>query len=70
MYMIILTIYMIDRIRSVSRRTKPNSCNILIDEQSNPLYDFLYKDILSRHRGGNQLNQYVLSLIITLLSLK
>jgi len=58
-----------DRINTDSRRIKPKSCNTLIGEQPNPSEILLPEDVLIRHRGANQLGQYVLSPAISLLSL-
>lgn len=50
--LIYLNIFIEDRIQTASRRSKPNSCNILIDEQSNPWKLLHHQDILNRHRGA------------------
>jgi len=59
---------LVDSDQTVSRRFKPNSCNILITEQVNP-WDLLQpQDMLSRHRGAKPSRQYELSEKINLLS--
>ena len=58
-----------DRDRTVSQRSKPSSRTILIGEQPNHLDQLQPKDMMSRHRGVNQLLQYELSKVINLLSL-
>ena len=57
-----------DRDRTVSQRSKPSSCTILIDEQSNPWYIVQHQEMISRHRGANQLLRYGLYRDISLLS--
>jgi len=58
-----------DRDRTDSRRTEPNSRSTLIGEQPNPSYLLQQEDVLSRHRGAKQREQYELSPAISLLSL-
>jgi hypothetical protein len=59
----------VDRIRTVLQRSKPNSCTALIGEQPNP-WDLLQpRDAISRHRGAKQLRRCGLSRDISLLSL-
>ncbi len=57
-----------DRDRPVSRRSKPNSRAVLVDEQSNP-WELLHpQDTASRHRGHEPLRRYELSGATMLLS--
>ena len=57
-----------DRVRTVSRRSKPSSRTTLIGEQPNP-WDILQpRDVMSRHRGAKRSRRYELSGIISLLS--
>ena len=58
-----------DRNKTDSRRFKPNSCAILIDEQSNPKYVLPHWDIVSRHRGDKRKRRYDRLIYIILLSL-
>ena len=58
----------VDRDRTVSRRSKPNSRTTLIGEQPNP-WDLLQpQDVMSRHRGAKRFRRYELLGIISLLS--
>ena len=58
-----------DRIRTVSRRTKPNSRTTFIGEQPNP-WDHLQPQVVtSRHRGAKRPRRYGLLGVISLLSL-
>lgn len=41
-----------DRDQTVSQRSEPSSCNVLIDEQSNPCQLLHQQDTLNRHRGA------------------
>ena len=43
---------MVDRDRTVSRRTEPSSRTALMDEQSNPSHLLQREDAMSRHRGA------------------
>ena len=45
-----------DRDRTVSRRSKPSSRTILTVEQTDPWKIVLNQDMVSRHRGANQLH--------------
>jgi len=47
----------VDRDQTVSRRFKPSSRTILIDEQSNPWKLLHHQDMMSRHRGAKRLSQ-------------
>lgn len=58
-----------DRIRTVSRRTKPNSRTAFIGEQPNPWKPIHLQDAMSRHRGAKRLRRYELLGVISLLSL-
>jgi hypothetical protein len=59
---------MVDRNRTVSRRSEPNSRSTLIGEQPNP-WDLLQpRDVKSRHRGAKPCRRYDLSGMISLLS--
>ena len=59
---------MVDRDRTVSRRSKPSSRTTLIGEQPNP-WDLLQpQDVMSRHRGAKRLRRYGLLGVISLLS--
>ena len=59
---------MVDRDRTVSRRSKPSSRTTLIGEQPNP-WDLLQpQDVMSRHRGAKRFRRYGLLGIISLLS--
>ena len=44
----------LDRNKTGSRRFKPNSRTILMDEQSNHFYRLQQKEMMNRHRGHNQ----------------
>jgi hypothetical protein len=58
----------VDRNRTVSRRSKPNSRTTLIGEQPNP-WDLLQpQDVMSRHRGAKRFRRYGRLGIISLLS--
>ena len=59
---------MVDRIQTVSRRSKPSSRTILIGEQPNPWNRFQFQEMMSRHRGAKRFRQFGLSRIISLLS--
>ena len=59
---------MVDRDRTVSRRSKPSSRTTLIGEQPNP-WDLLQpQDVMSRHRGAKRPRRYGLLGVISLLS--
>ena len=59
---------MVDRDRTVSRRSKPSSRTTLIGEQPNP-WDLLQpQDVMSRHRGAKHSRRYGLLGSISLLS--
>ena len=59
---------MVDRDRTVSRRSKPSSRTTLIGEQPNP-WDLLQpQDVMSRHRGAKHHRRYELLDGISLLS--
>ena len=58
-----------DRDRTVSRRSKPSSRTILTVEQTDPWKIILNQDMMSRHRGANQLRRWELLGVISLLSL-
>ena len=59
---------MVDRDRTVSRRSKPSSRTTLIGEQPNP-WDLLQpQDVMSRHRGAKHPRRYELLEGISLLS--
>ena len=61
---------MIDRDRTVSRRTEPSSRTALIGEQPNP-WDLLQpQDAMIRHRGAKPRRRYELLGEISLLSLE
>ena len=58
----------VDRNRTVSRRSEPNSRTTLIGEQPNP-WDLLQpQDVMSRHRGAKPPRRYELLGEISLLS--
>ena len=58
----------VDRDQTVSRRSKPISCSILIGEQPNP-WELLHpQDMLKRHRGAKHPHRYGLLKGISLLS--
>jgi len=58
----------VDRDRTVSRRSKPSSRTALMGEQPNPWNLFQLQDAMSRHRGAKRLRRYELSRVISLLS--
>ena len=59
---------MVDRDRTVSRRSKPSSRTALMGEQTNP-WDLLQpQDAMSRHRGAKPRRRLELSGEISLLS--
>ncbi len=58
----------VDRNRTVSRRSKPNSRTTLIGEQPNPWNLLQHQDVMSRHRGAKRPRRSGLSGIISLLS--
>src|SRR3546814_21072936 len=59
---------MVDRDRTVSRRSKPSSRTTLNGEQPYP-WDLLQpQDVMSRHRGANRPRRYGLLGVISLLS--
>ena len=58
-----------DRDQTVSRRSKPSSRTILTAEQADPWKIILNQDMMSRHRGANQLRRWELLGVISLLSL-
>ena len=61
---------MVDRDRTVSRRSEPNSRTTLIGEQPNP-WDLLQpQDVMSRHRGAKRARRYGRLELISLLSLE
>ena len=61
--------FAVDRIKTVSRRSKPNSRSALIREQLNP-WDLLQpQEAESRHRGAKQCRRFDLLNTISLLSL-
>ena len=58
----------VDRDRTVSRRSKPSSRTALMGEQTNP-WDLLQpQDAMSRHRGAKRRRRWELSGGISLLS--
>ena len=57
-----------DRDRTVSRRSEPSSRTILTVEQTDPWKIILNQDMVSRHRGANQLRRWELLGVISLLS--
>jgi len=59
---------MVDRDRTVSRRSKPSSRTTLIGEQPNPWNLLQLQDVMSRHRGAKRLRRYELLRVISLLS--
>jgi hypothetical protein len=59
---------MIDRDRTVSRRTEPSSRTTLMGEQPNPSHQLQREDVMSRHRGAKQDRRYGLLDPISLLS--
>ena len=46
-----------DRDQTVSRRSEPSSRTILTVEQTDPWKIILNQDMVSRHRGANQLRR-------------
>ena len=58
-----------DRDQTVSRRSKPSSRTILTVEQTDPWKNIRNQDMMSRHRGANQLRRWELLEVISLLSL-
>jgi len=63
-----LPTFVVDRDRTVSRRSKPSSRTALMGEQPNPWNLFQLQDAMSRHRGAKRLRRYELSRVISLLS--
>jgi hypothetical protein len=61
---------LVDRNRTVSRRSKPSSRTTLIGEQPNPWNLLQLQDVMSRHRGAKLFRRYELLEIISLLSLE
>ncbi len=59
----------VDRNRTVSRRSEPNSRTTLIGEQPNPWNLLQLQDVMSRHRGAKRLRRQELQKVISLLSL-
>ena len=59
---------MVDRDRTVSRRTEPSSRTALMGEQPNPSHRLQREDAMSRHRGAKQDRRYGLLDPISLLS--
>jgi hypothetical protein len=54
---ILLTfLLMVDRDRTVSQRSKPNSRTTLMGEQPNPWNNFQLQDVMGRHRGAKQIH--------------
>lgn len=49
---IFFLMYMVDRNRTASRRSEPNSRTALIGEQPNPWNRLQLQDAMSRHRGA------------------
>ena len=47
----------VDRIRTVSQRSEPNSRTILMGEQPNPWNILHLQDMMSRHRGAKQIHR-------------
>ena len=47
----------VDRDRTVSRRSKPNSRTTLIGEQPYPWFLLHLQDVMSRHRGAKRFRQ-------------
>jgi len=58
----------VDRNRTVSRRSEPNSRTTLISEQLNPWNLLQLQDVMSRHRGAKPLRRWELLGVISLLS--
>jgi hypothetical protein len=58
----------VDRNRTVSRRSKPNSRTTLIGEQPNPWNLLQHQDVMSRHRGAKRPLRSGLWGVISLLS--
>ena len=57
-----------DMDQTVSRRSEPSSRTILTVEQTDPWKIILNQDMVSRHRGANQLRRWELLEVISLLS--
>jgi hypothetical protein len=57
-----------DRVRTVSRRSEPSSRTALMGEQTNPWDLVQPQDAMSRHRGAKPGRRYELSSPISLLS--
>ena len=66
---IIIFLVTADRDQTVSRRSKPSSRTILTVEQTDPWKNIRNQDMMSRHRGANQLRRWELLEVISLLSL-
>jgi len=62
-------ITMVDRDRTVSRRSKPSSRTTLTGEQPDPRKHLHLQVVMSRHRGAKRIRQLELSGSISLLSL-
>jgi len=60
---------MVDRDRTVSRRSEPSSRTTFIGEQPNPWSPFQSQEVMSRHRGAKRFRRYGLLGNISLLSL-
>ena len=60
---------MLDRNRTVSRRSELNSRTALMGEQPNPWKLLHLQDAMNQHRGAKQLRRYELLGGISLLSL-
>ena len=58
----------VDRDRTVSRRTEPSSRTALMGEQPNPSHLLQREDAMSRHRGAKPFRRYGLLETISLLS--
>jgi len=58
-----------DKNQTGSRRSEPNSCSLLLDEQSNPCYRLQQQDKKSRHRCTKDSRRFDLLGNISLLSL-
>jgi len=67
--LIFFLLYMVDRNRTASRRSEPNSRTALIGEQPNPWNRLQLQDAMSRHRGAKLPHWYGLARVISLLSL-
>ena len=57
-----------DRNKTGLRRFKPNSRDVLLDEQSNPWHKLPHQDTSSRHRGDKRKCRYDRLIFIILLS--